>query len=146
MFNLNFIAHKLLNSKYKIVYIIIINTLFLFIFNSNIFTLCMTNEDLDLINNNFNNIHLINSPTFVQQEVESFINSAEIIENQQEQIQNLEEQILTLNIEKTQMQENKILDDQNQRMFEIQHRGALAQNDFLRAKIRKLKEYIENLN
>jgi len=103
----------------------------------------MTNENLCLLNDN--NIHLINSPTFIQQEIEFFINSAQTIENQQEQIQYLEEQILTLNIERTQMQENKIIDDQNREMFEIQHRGALAQNDFLRTKIRKLKEYIENL-
>lgn len=143
MFNLNFIAHKLLNSKYSIIYTYIINILFLFILKSHIYTYCMTNENLCLLNDN--NIHLINSPTFIQQEIEFFINSAQTIENQQEQIQYLEEQILTLNIERTQMQENKIIDDQNREMFEIQHRGALAQNDFLRTKIRKLKEYIENL-
>ena len=145
MLNLNFTAHKLLNSKYKIIYVAIINMLFLFFFNSNIYIFCMINESVDLINNNVNNIHLINSPTFIQQEVESFINSAQTIENQQEQIQNLEEQILALNLEKTQMQEDKIIDDQNREMFEIQHRGALLQNDFLREKIKKLKEYITNL-
>ena len=145
MLNLNFIAHKLLSSKYRTIYLSIISILFVFIFNSNIYAFCMTNESLDLINNNVNNIHLINSPTFIQQEVESFINSAEIIETQQEQIQNLEEQILTLNIERTQMQTDKIVDDQNREMFEIQHRGALLQNDFLREKIKKLKEYITNL-
>lgn len=143
MFNLNYIAHKLMNSKNRPIYIFIINMFFLFIFNSNIYALCMTNEDLNMINNN--NIHLINSPTFIQQEVELFVLSAQTIENQQEQIQNLEGQILALNIEKEQMQANKIIDDQHQQIFEIQHRGALAQNDFLRTKIRKLKEYIENL-
>lgn len=143
MFNLNIIAHKLLNFKYRIIYIFIINIFLFLLLNNNTYTFCMTNEDVKLTCDN--NIHLINSPTFIQHEIESFVHSAQIIEKQQGQIQNLEEQILALSIEKGQMQENKIIDNQNQRAFEIQHRGALAHNDFLRAKIKKLKEYIENL-
>lgn len=143
MFNLNFIAHKLLNSNYRIIYtFIIIIFLFLFIQN-NTYTYCMKNEELSWVYDN--NIHLINPPTFIQQEIELFVRSAQTIQNQQEQIQNLEEQVLALNLEKEQMQAFKIINDQNQQMFELQHRGALAQNDFLRAKIRKLKGFIENL-